>query len=134
MVKPVKLGRTTRMSFSKIDEALEMPNLIEVQKKSYKWFLDEGPMEVLHDVSPITDYSGNLSIEFVGYHLDSTPKYSVEDARARRKLRGAAACYRAPAQQDNGGCLNVTFSWAIPLMTENGTFIINGAERVIYPR
>ena len=69
MLKPQKLGKNTRMSFSKIDEPLDMPNLIEVQKDSYKWFVEEGIMDVLHDVSPITDYSGNLVIEFVGYSL-----------------------------------------------------------------
>ena len=78
MVKPQKLGNNIRMSFSKIKEALEMPNLIEVQKNSYRWFLDEGLMEVLRDVSPIVDYSGNLMIDFTGYALDPTPKYPVE--------------------------------------------------------
>ena len=85
MVKPheQKLGRNTRMSFSKIGETLEMPNLIEVQKKSYKWFLDEGLTEVLHDVSPIVDYSGNLVIEFIDYTIDPTPKYPVEECKER---------------------------------------------------
>ena len=133
MVKPVKLGRVTRMSFSKIDDALEMPNLIEVQKKSYKWFLDEGLMEVLRDVSPITDYSGNLSIEFVGYHLDPTPKYSVEECKERDV--NYAAPLRVTVRLHNkitGELLERDiFMGDFPLMTENGTFIINGAERVI---
>ena len=79
MVKPHKLGKNVRMSFAKIDEALEMPNLIEVQKKSYEWFVKDGLREVLHDVSPITDYSGNLSIEFVDFTVDPNPKYPVEE-------------------------------------------------------
>ena len=77
MLKPHQLGKNTRMSFSKIEEPLDMPNLIEVQKDSYKWFVEEGIMDVLHDVSPITDYSGNLVIEFVGYSLDENPQYPV---------------------------------------------------------
>jgi len=121
------------MSFSKIDDALEMPNLIEVQKKSYKWFLDEGLMEVLRDVSPITDYSGNLSIEFVGYHLDPTPKYSVEECKERDV--NYAAPLRVTVRLHNkitGELLERDiFMGDFPLMTENGTFIINGAERVI---
>ena len=79
MVKPQKLGKNVRMSFSKIDEALDLPNLIDVQKKSYEWFINEGLMEVLRDVSPITDYSGNLEIEFIDYSIDPKPKYSVAE-------------------------------------------------------
>ena len=81
MVKPQKLGANIRMSFSKIYEAIEMPNLIEVQKESYRSFVQEGLMEVLHDVSPIVDYSGNLVIEFVDYTIDQTPKYPVEECK-----------------------------------------------------
>ena len=83
MVKPHKLGKTTRMSFSKIDEVLEIPNLLEVQKKSYQWFLEEGLREVLRDVSPIIDYSGNKYIEFVDYSIDETPKYPEEECKDR---------------------------------------------------
>lgn len=83
MVKPQKLGKNVRMSFSKIDEALDLPNLIDVQKKSYEWFRREGLMEVLRDVSPITDYSGNLEIEFIDYSIDPVPKYSVEECKER---------------------------------------------------
>ena len=78
MVKPQQVGKNVRMSFSKTDDVLEIPNLLEIQKNSYRWFLDQGLMDVLEDVSPITDYSGNLIIEFVGYSLDSAPKYPVE--------------------------------------------------------
>ena len=77
-VKEQRQGQTTRMSFSSSKMTLELPNLVEIQTKSFKWFLEEGLMEVLRDVSPITDYSGNLSIEFVSYSIDTAPKYSVE--------------------------------------------------------
>ena len=84
MVKPQMLGKNLRMSFAKIDEALEMPNLIEVQKKSFQWFLDTGLREVLRDISPIVDYSGDLSIEFVDYTLDfAHPRYPVEECKDR---------------------------------------------------
>ena len=90
MVRPAKLGNKVRMSFSRIDEVLDMPNLIEVQKNSYKWFLDEGLREVFRDVSPITDYTGNLVLEFVDYSLDEEPKYDVEECKERD------ATYSAP--------------------------------------
>ena len=80
---PVKLGTTERMSFSHINEVLEMPNLIDVQKASYQWFLDEGLREVFRDISTIEDYTGNLVLDFTDYHLDETPKYSVEECKAR---------------------------------------------------
>ena len=89
MVKPQTVGSKTRMSFSKINEAIDLPNLLEVQKDSFKWFMEEGLMEVLHDVSPITDYTGNLFIEFVDYSFDQQPKYPVEECKERRELRGA---------------------------------------------
>ena len=83
-VKPVKLGTQERMSFSKIDEAIEMPNLLDVQKKSYRWFIEEGLREVLRDVSPIVDYSGNLLIEFVDYKIDEkSPKYPEDECKER---------------------------------------------------
>ena len=77
------MGKNTRMSYSKIDEVLDMPNLIEVQKNSYRWFLEEGLREVFRDVSPITDYTGNLILEFVDYALEENPKYSVEECKER---------------------------------------------------
>ncbi len=132
-VKEVMLGTTKRMSFSKIDEAIEMPNLIEVQKKSYNWFLEEGLIEVLHDVSPITDYSGNLSIEFIDYYLDPTPKYPVEECKERDV--NYAATLHVTVRLHNRSTGEVTekrvYMCDFPLMTDNGTFIINGAERVI---
>ena len=82
-VKPVKLGSTQRMSFSRIDEVIEMPNLIEVQKNSYQWFLDEGLKEVFKDISTIEDYTGNLVLEFIDYRLDKEPKYSIKECKER---------------------------------------------------
>ena len=82
-IKPVKLGNNTRMSFAKINEVLEMPNLIEIQKNSYKWFLEKGLKEVFNDSTSITDYTGNLVLEFVDYRLDENPKYSVEECKVR---------------------------------------------------
>ena len=133
MVKPQKLGKNTRMSFSKIDETLDLPNLIDVQKKSYEWFRCEGLMEVLRDVSPITDYSGNLEIEFIDYTIDPEPKYSVEECKERDV--NYAAPLRVTVRLFNKATgtpiVKQIFMGDFPLMTENGTFIINGAERVV---
>ncbi len=133
MVKPHKLGKNVRMSFSKIDEVLEMPNLIEVQKKSYEWFMKEGLPEVLRDVSPITDFSGNLSIEFVDYTIDPTPKYPVEECRERDVNYAAPLRVKVRLHNKTTGELleREIFMGDFPLMTDNGTFVINGAERVI---
>jgi len=133
MVKPQRVGKNIRMSFSKIDEPLQMPNLIEIQKESFNWFLEKGLMEVLEDVSPITDYSGNLFIDFVGYSLDSKPKYPVEECKERD------VNFAAPLKVDVRLTNKLTgevkqssiFMGDFPLMTEKGTFVINGAERVI---
>ena len=98
-VKPVQLGKTQRMSFSRIDEVIEMPNLIEVQKNSYQWFLDEGLKEVFRDISTIEDYTGNLVLEFIDYRLDSEPKYSIKECKEpRRHLRRAPARHRPFAE------------------------------------
>ena len=133
MLKPQKLGKNTRMSFSKIEEPLDMPNLIEVQKNSYKWFIEEGIMDVLHDVSPITDYSGNLVIEFVGYSLDEKPQYPVEECKDRDV--NYAAPLKVSVRLTNKTTGEVKESEIhmgdFPLMTDSGTFVINGAERVI---
>ena len=133
MVKPQKLGANIRMSFSKIYEAIEMPNLIEVQKESYRSFVQEGLMEVLHDVSPIVDYSGNLVIEFVDYTIDQTPKYPVEECKERDVNYAAPLRVRVRLTNRSTGEVKEQeiFMGDFPLMTENGTFIINGAERVI---
>ena len=133
MVKPYKLGNNIRYSFSKIDEKLEMPNLIEVQKESYEWFLTEGMREVLEDVSPLVDYTGNLFIEFVDFAIDKTPKYSVEECKERDV--NYAAHLRVTVRLSNKETGEVkeseVFMGDFPLMTEQGTFVINGAERVV---
>jgi DNA-directed RNA polymerase subunit beta len=133
MVKEQKLGRNTRMSFSKTRETLEIPNLIEVQTKSFQWFLDEGLMEVLRDVSPITDYSGNLSLEFISYSIDSKPRYSVEECKERDLNYSAPLKVNVRLSNKLTGEVkqNDVFMGEFPLMTETGTFVINGAERVI---
>jgi len=133
MLKPQKLGNTVRMSFSKIEAATEMPNLIEVQKKSYEWFLAEGMNEVLRDVSPIVDYTGNLAIEFTDYTLDSTPRYSVEECKDRAVTYDAHMKVGVRLINRATGELKTAqiYMGDFPLMTENGTFVINGAERVI---
>ncbi len=133
MLKPHKLGKNTRMSFSKIEEPLEMPNLIEVQKDSYKWFIEEGIMDVLHDVSPITDYSGNLSIEFVGYSLDEKPQYPVEECKDRDVNYAAPLKVNVRLTNKTTGEVKESeiHMGDFPLMTDSGTFVINGAERVI---
>ena len=133
MVKPVKLGKNTRMTFSKINEVIDMPNLIEIQKDSYKWFVEEGLKEVFRDMSDITDYSGNLRLSFVDYHLDDTPKYDVTECKARDTTY--AAPLRVTARLVNVERDEIKESEVsmgdFPLMTEAGTFVINGAERAV---
>ncbi len=133
MVHPVKLGRNTRMSYGKINEVLEMPNLIEIQKNSYDWFLDEGLEEVFHDVSPITDYAGNLILEFIDYRLDNTPKYDIEECKDRDATYAAPLRVKVRLINKESGEVKEQeiFMGDFPLMTPAGTFIINGAERVI---
>ncbi|MBQ2823071.1 MAG: DNA-directed RNA polymerase subunit beta, partial [Oscillospiraceae bacterium] len=132
-VKPVQLGKTTRMSFGKIDEALPMPNLIEVQKNSYKWFLEEGLKEVFRDVSAITDYNGNLVLNFVDYRIDDTPKYTVAECKERDVTYAAPLRVKVTLWNKETGDVkeNEVYLGDFPLMTESGTFVINGAERVI---
>ena len=133
-VKPVHLGENVRMSFARIDEVLDMPNLIEVQKNSYEWFLNEGLKEVFKDVSGITDYTGNLVLDFVNYQLDSDkPNYSVEECKERDATYAAALRVTARLLNKESGEIKESevFMGDFPLMTESGTFVINGAERVI---
>jgi DNA-directed RNA polymerase subunit beta len=132
-VKPVKQGKTTRMSFSRINEVLQMPNLIEVQKNSYQWFLDEGLKEVFKDVSSITDYQGNLVLDFIDYRLDDKPKYTIEECKERDATYAAPLRVRASLLNKETGEVKEQdiFMGDFPLMTDSGTFIINGAERVI---
>lgn len=133
-VKPVKLGSRERMSFAKIDEVIEMPNLIEVQKKSYQWFLDKGLKEVFKDVSGITDHNGNLVLDFVDYSLDvDHPNYSVVECKERDATYAAALRVTARLFNKETGEIKESnvFMGDFPLMTPSGTFVINGAERVI---
>jgi len=132
-VKPVKLGKNTRMSFSKINEVMQMPNLIEIQKNSYQWFLDEGLKEVFRDVADITDYSGNLVLSFVGYRMDDTPKYTVKECKERDTTYAAPLRVTARLLNKETGEIkeNEVYMGDFPLMTDSGTFVINGAERVI---
>ena len=134
MVHEVQIGKLRkRMSFSRIDEVLDMPNLIEVQKNSYKRFLTDDLKEVLADVSPITDYSENLVLEFVDYSLDSTPKNTVERCKERDLTYAAPLRVFVRLKNKETGEIKESevFMGDFPLMTEHGTFIINGAERVI---
>ena len=130
---PVQYGKNTRMSFAKIDEILEMPNLIEVQKNSYDWFLAEGLREVFNDVSPINDHSGNLSLEFYDYYFDDKPKYSIEECKERDATYSVALRVKVRLVNRETGEIKEQeiFMGDFPLMTPQGTFIINGAERVI---
>ncbi|MBR3290513.1 MAG: DNA-directed RNA polymerase subunit beta, partial [Clostridia bacterium] len=132
-LKPVQLGKTTRMSFAKINEVLDMPNLIEVQKNSYQWFLDEGLKEVFRDMAAITDYSGNLVLDFIDYRLDNTPKYTVEECKERDVTYAAPLRVTARLLNKETGEIKESevFMGDFPLMTDSGTFVINGAERVI---
>lgn len=133
MPYPVTIGKRTRMSFSKIKEIADLPNLIEIQVDSYKWFLEEGLKEVFEDISPIEDYTGNLILEFVDYSLDEKPKYDIEECKERD------ATYHAPLNvkvrlinKETGEIKEQkVFMGDFPLMTDRGTFVINGAERVI---
>ena len=130
---PVPMGKRTRMSFARIKEALEVPDLIEIQKNSYKSFLKDGLREVLADVSPITDYSESLILEFTDYSLDDEPKYTQEVCKERDATY--AAPLKVTVRLTNRDTHEIkeseVFMGDFPLMTENGTFIINGAERVI---
>ena len=132
-IHALRFGDTTRMSYSKINEVLDMPNLIEVQKDSYQWFLKEGLKEVFEDISPITDFSGNLVLEFIDFTLDSEPKFSIEECKERDATYAAALKVKARLYNREMDELKEQeiFMGDFPLMTETGTFIINGAERVI---
>ena len=133
-IRPVHVGKGVRMSYSKQKEVLEMPNLIEVQTDSYKWFLEEGLNEVLRDISPIADYNGNLSLEFVSFELcRDDVKYSIEECKERDATY--AAPLKVKVRLHNNETEEISehdiFMGDLPLMTDTGTFVINGAERVI---
>ena len=132
-VKDQKFGKNIRKSFSKIPSTLEIPDLVEIQTKSFKWFKEEGLMEVLRDVSPINDFTGNLSIEFVSYSIDSQPKYTVEECKERDVNYASPLKVNVRLTNKQTGEVKQTdiYMGEIPIMTDNGTFVINGAERVI---
>ncbi len=132
-VKPVHLGNNVRMSFSKINEVLDMPNLIEIQINSYKWFLEQGLREIFADMSAISDYSDNLVLSFIDYRLDDTPKYTVEECKERDTTYCAPMRVRARLVNKDTGEIKESevFIGDFPLMTDSGTFVINGAERVV---
>ena len=132
-VKPVKLGKNTRMSFAGINEVMQMPNLIEVQKNSYKWFLDVGLREVFRDIDEITDYTGNLVLTFIDYRMDEKPKYSVTECKERDATYAAPLRVIARLYNKETGEIkeNEVYMGDFPIMTDSGTFVINGAERVI---
>ncbi len=132
-VKPVNLGKNVRMSFGKINEVLDMPNLIEVQKNSYRWFLDEGLREVFNDMSAITDYQGNLVLDFIDYRLEDKPKYTIEECKERDTTYAAPLIVTTSLLNRETGEIKEQeiFMGDFPLMTDSGTFVINGAERVI---
>ena len=133
MAKDKMYGKTLRKNFARHEEIMEMPNLLELQKKSYRWFLDEGLQEVFTDVASIPNYAGNLELSFIGYKMDEAPKYDVEECKARD------ATYAAPLKVNVRLYNNQTqeikeqeiFMGDFPLMTQSGTFVINGAERVV---
>lgn len=133
MPKPVKLGRKDRMTFSKINEVAEMPNLIQIQTDSYDWFIKEGLQEVFEDISPIKDYAGNLVLEFIDYSLNDPPKYEQEECKERDVTYAAPLKVRVRLINKETGEVKEqeVFMGDFPLMTEKGTFIYNGAERVI---
>ena len=133
MVHEVEVGKNVRLSYSKIKEVLDMPNLIEVQKDSYKWFLEEGLKEIFHDISPITDHAGKLVLEFFDYRLDYNSKYSVEECKERHTKYAAPLRVSVRLINTETGEIKEQeiFMGDFPLMTEQGTFVINGAERVI---
>ena len=133
MPHPIQVGKRTRMSYSKIEEVAQMPNLIQIQCASYEWFLEKGLSEVFEDVSPIQDYTGNLILEFVGYSLDGKPKYDIAECKERDVTYAAPLKVKVRLINKETGEVKEqeVFMGDFPLMTETGTFIINGAERVI---
>ena len=133
-IRPVKAGKGLRMSYSRQKEVLQMPNLIEVQKNSYQWFLDEGLKEAFADISPITDYSGHLSLDFVDFTLcEDDVKYTIPECKERDATYAAPLKVKVRLHNKETDEINEheIFMGDLPLMTETGTFVINGAERVI---
>ena len=132
-MNPVKRGSCTRMSFGKINEVMDMPNLIEIQKASYKWFIETGLKEVFRDMADITDYTGNWVLSFVDYRMDDKPKYTVRECKERDATYAAPMRVTVRLQNKETGIIKESevFMGDFPIMTDSGTFVINGAERVI---
>ena len=133
-IRPITNGKSSRMSYARQKEVLQMPNLIEVQKDSYQWFLDAGLKEVFEDISPISDYSGHLSLEFVDFTLcEDDVKYTIEECKERDATYAAPLKVRVRLYNKETDEINEheIFMGDLPLMTATGTFVINGAERVI---
>ena len=133
MPKPIKLGRKERQTFSKISEVAEMPNLIQIQTKSYEWFIKEGLKEVFEDISPIRDYSGNLELEFIDHSLSDSPKYDQETCKERDATYASPLKVKVRLYEKDKDSFSEqeVFMGDLPLMTKQGTFVYNGAERVI---
>ncbi len=133
MVKDVYYGKTLRKSYARHEEILEMPNLLEVQKNSYQWFLDKGLREVFKDVAAITDYAGNLELSFIDYSMDEPPKYDVEECKARDATYAAPIKVRVRLRNKETEEIKEQeiFLGDFPILNASGSFVINGAERVI---
>ena len=133
MLKEIKHERATRKTFSKIGDSIEMPNLIQVQKDSYNWFIEEGLGEVLKDISPIIDYTGNLVLEFFDYYMEKKTKYTQEEAKERDATYSTRLHVKVRLINRETGEIKEQeiYLGDFPVMTESGTFIINGAERVV---
>ncbi|MBQ9518425.1 MAG: DNA-directed RNA polymerase subunit beta, partial [Firmicutes bacterium] len=133
-IRPLKLGDVMRVSYARVDEVLEMPNLLALQKDSYNWFLEEGLKEVFEDISPITDYNSNLKLEFTGFKLETDkPKYSIAECKDRDATYAARLLVKVVLHSGDGEEVKdqEIYMGDFPLMTDTGTFVINGAERVI---
>ena len=133
MVHPVQYGRRERMSYSRIDDVLEIPNLLGVQTDSFKWLIDEGLGEVFRDISPIEDFAGNLILEFVDYYVSEEKKYDFEEAKEKDTNYSAPLKVKVRLINTETGEVKEqeVFMGDLPLMSDTGTFVINGAERVV---
>ena len=133
MAKDKYYGKTLRKNFARHEEVMAMPNLLEIQKKSYQWFLDTGLREVFADVASIGDYAGNLELSFIDYSMDEKPKYDVEECKARDATYAAPMKVSVRLHNKETGEIKEQeiFMGDFPLMTHSGTFVINGAERVV---
>ena len=133
MLKDVKHEKCVRKTFAKTEDSIEMPNLIQVQKDSYNWFVNEGLGEVLRDISPIIDYTGNLVLEFFDYYMEDKTKYSLEEAKERDATYSTRLHVKVRLINRETGEIKEQeiYLGDFPLMTDSGTFVINGAERVV---